>query len=53
MKLVYWRPTLLIIDKLIFICRLDAGFSVKPTSLRVLLPVRNDKSVTFNNLTSY
>jgi hypothetical protein len=40
MKSVDWILTLFIIDKAYLTCRVDVGFSVTPTSLRVLLPVR-------------
>ena len=51
MKSVDWIPTLLITDKAYLICRVDVGFSVKPTSLRVLLPVRTLEWTLEKNLT--
>ncbi len=45
MKSVDRIPALLITDNAYLICRVDVGFSVKPTSLRVLLPVRTEKQV--------
>ena len=40
MKYVDSTLTLFIIHKAYLTCRVDVGFSVKPTSLRVLLLVR-------------
>jgi hypothetical protein len=53
MKSVDLILILFIVDKAYFTCRVDVGFSVKPTSLRVLLRVRTTSNLKLEkNLTS-